>query len=62
MVNIDGYSMTRSFISGVFTIGAAKAFEIQHQCQDTTITFGFGLASGYGVLEIYCDVQLWKVA
>lgn len=50
-----------SVLSGLFTIAAAKAFELQHYCQ-TTKGDGLGLAMSFGVTEIYAEVQLWKVS
>jgi len=50
-----------SFISGRFTIASSKAFEIRHRVNRTNNTFGYGIANGFAV-EIYTDVQLWKVA
>tara|TARA_R100001509_G_C4752737_1_gene176963 strand:- start:82 stop:639 length:558 start_codon:yes stop_codon:yes gene_type:complete len=50
-----------SFISGRFTIASSKAFEIRHRVNRTNNTFGHGVANGFAV-EIYTDVQLWKVA
>jgi len=53
---------TRSFITGKFTISAEKVFELQHRCSSTKGTDGFGVASNFGVTEIYADVMIWKVA
>jgi hypothetical protein len=50
-----------STISGVFTITSSKTFEIQHQCQTSSNTNGFGLESNFGVVEIYTQVELWKL-
>ncbi len=52
-----------SVILGQFTIGASKAFEIQHRCSLTVATFGFGTSTALsGVSEIYTQVALLKVA
>ena len=53
---------TRSHLTGRFTISAQKTFEIQHRCGGTQNTNGFGVASGFSVVEVYADVQIWKVA
>jgi hypothetical protein len=53
---------TTSIINGVFTISAQKTFEIQHQCQTSAATNGFGVESNFGVAEIYTQVQLWRLA
>jgi len=55
-------SQTRSFLSGRFTISAQKVFEIQHRVGSTTAGQGAGIASNYSILEVYTDVQIWKVA
>lgn len=52
---------TSSRITGRFTIAASKALEIQHQCNTTAATLGFGVAANFGV-EIYCTVVLRRVA
>ena len=60
---IDGYNVSNSSrLTGRFTIAAQKTFEIQHRCADTTTTNGFGVSSGFSVVEVYADVQIWKVA
>ena len=54
----------RSFICGRFTIAASKAFEIQHQCQNSQATHGFGAAAGSAfavATEVYTTVFLRKV-
>lgn len=47
-------------LSGKFTIGASKALELQHQCQTTSATFGFGVAANFAT-EIYASIEFWKV-
>ena len=48
-----------SLVTGRFTITAQKTFELQHQCSATSI---FGVASSFSVVEVYANVQIWKVA
>lgn len=50
-----------AFVAGEFTITSAKAFEIQHRCNTTKTTQGFGIAAAYGEDEVYTIVELWKV-
>ena len=50
---------TRSFVIGRFTIASQKTFELQHRCSQTLT---FGQAVTYSVVEVYADVQIWKVA
>ncbi len=45
----------------LFTIGASQTFEIRHQCVSTKTGNGFGVASGFGVDEVYTQVRIWKV-
>lgn len=47
-------------LSGRFTIAASKAIEVQHQCQTTRATDGFGNACSFGDTEVYTVVELWK--
>jgi len=49
---------TRSFLEGVFTISSTKSFEIQHRCSSTG---SFGVASNFGVDEIYTQVFIQKI-
>lgn len=63
--NTVANDQSRSFIWGRFTIASSKAFEIQHQCQNTLATNGLGLAVGTGFTvanELYTQVWLRKVA
>lgn len=52
---------TTSIISGKFTIASSKTFEIQHRCETTQATDGFGYAVGF-TSEVYTIVVLRKVA
>ena len=55
---------TQGFVSGRFTIAAEKVFELQHYFTD--IDGGSsevkGQATASGEVEVYVDVQIWKVA
>ena len=51
-----------SRLSGRFTIASQKTFELQHRNTSTTTTNGFGVLSSFSVVEVYADVQIWKVA
>ena len=57
-----GQGYGRSFVVGKLTIASAKTFEIQHRCQTTQASTGFGIASNFGVSEVYTVVEIWKVA
>ena len=54
-------SVVSSIIVGEFTISSAKIFEIQHQCESTTGSDGFGVQCNFGT-EVYTVVEFWKVA
>jgi hypothetical protein len=61
-----GYSASGAagitFFSGRFTIGASKTFELQHRNETTKSGDGYGVEANYGVVEVFADVQIWKVA
>ncbi len=48
-------------LRGIFTVGASKALELQHQGQTTETTNGFGIACNF-TTEVYAVVELWKLA
>ena len=49
-------------LNGQFTLAAQKNLSLMHRCSNTTSTNGFGLASSFGVVEAYADVEIWKLA
>jgi len=49
-------------LNGEFVIAGTKAFELQHRCSLTQNYSGMGVATNIGEIEVYSDVQLWKVA
>lgn len=53
-------AVNRSSLRGIFTIGASKAIELQHQCNTTKTTDGFGVAGNF-TTEVYAIVELWKI-
>ncbi len=59
--NIDGTNtMGRAMVQGRFTIAGSKALELQHQCQSTESTDGFGVAANF-TTEVYAVVEMWRV-
>lgn len=50
-----------SIVVGRFTIGASKALEVQHRCQSTLATTGFGTEGNFGT-EVYTVAEFRKVA
>lgn len=55
----DG-SQSLATLQGLFTIAASKALELQHQCQTTVATKGFGVEANF-TTEVYAVVELWKI-
>ena len=52
-------SQSNSWVVGRITIAATKVFELQHRCQTFYV---FGLASSFGVVEVYAEVWIEKIA
>jgi hypothetical protein len=52
----------RSEVVGEFTIAAPKVIELQHRCETTRNTDGFGGPANIGETETYAIVELVKVA
>jgi len=46
---------------GFFTLAATKNLKLNHWFQTGRTTTGFGTASGSGQIEVYADIQLWKI-
>jgi hypothetical protein len=51
---------SRSFVQGRFTVAASQALELQHRCQTTKATNGFGVAFNI-TTEVYSRVVLRRV-
>ena len=52
----------RNAINGRFTLGVESVLEVQHQCQTTFATSGFGqVVGGFTTNSLYTDVMIWKV-
>jgi len=51
----------RSFLNGVFTIAAGQALELQHYIT-TAAALGLGPACNNTEVEVYAEVELWKIA
>ena len=51
---------TSSVVRGQFTISASKKFEIRHYASSLA-GYGFGRATNAGVVEVYTEVELWKI-
>ena len=55
------YDYTLSVLSGQFTLTATSVLELQHRCETTLATHGFGVESNFAT-EVYSDVVIWKTA
>lgn len=51
---------TRSIIMGQFSVSVVSVLEIQHRCQTTTVTVGFGAACSF-TNEIYTELELTRI-
>lgn len=53
----------RALIKGVFTIAASQALELQHYCETTASTDGFGRGySSPALTEVFSQVSLWRLS
>lgn len=52
---------SRSFVSGRFTLSATKTIELQHYCDSTQVSNGFGVGNGFGAFEYFSELKIWKV-
>lgn len=48
-----------AFLSGRFTTTAQKTFELQHRCQTTRSTDGYGFSASWGN-EVYAVLEFWR--
>jgi hypothetical protein len=68
LIGISNYASSSGFVgnnahlTGRFTIASQKTFEIQHRSSSTTNSNGFGTSASMSVIEVYADIQIWKVA
>lgn len=49
-------------VNGLFTVTGPTDFELQHQCGTTRLVSGLGIASAFGVVEVYAEALIWKLA
>jgi hypothetical protein len=59
MVGVDNVAVIASVI-GTFTIAGTKVFELQHQCDTTKASSGFGLFAGF-TTEVYAQIHITKL-
>ena len=55
-------TQTRSIIEGRFVVTRPTTMEIQHYCETTRGTDGFGARTNfYNTDEVYTDVKMWQI-
>jgi hypothetical protein len=52
---------TRSIVTGRFTLSGTKAIELQHRCATTNPFGGGGDSGGFGVVEVYAEIRIWRI-
>jgi len=59
----NGYASTVSFVTGRITITGSTVFEIQHRCQTTRASDGFGVSNTFSSnAQVYTVVKIFKEA
>ena len=56
----SSHTQTSSIITGMFTITLESIFEIQHRCESSKATDGFGVACNFGIDEVYTIAEFWR--
>jgi hypothetical protein len=54
-------TVSRSILSGPFTLGVSSVLEVRHRCLTTQGTNGFGVAHSFGT-NVYTELELMKEA
>lgn len=57
----DNDTMSTSIISGIFTIASSKTFRVEHRCSNSNNNVGLGIASNFGVDEIFTEGEFRKI-
>jgi len=60
--NTSFAAYTTSTIQAYFVLATSSTIELQHRCQTTKTTDGYGIASSFGDSEIYSQITIFKVA
>lgn len=50
-----------AFVAGRFTLAAEKDIELRHYITTGTVTYGLGVATSTGQVEVYAEIEIWKV-
>lgn len=53
-------AQTTSVIVGRIDLPTQKVLEVQHRCETTAATDGFGRASNFSVTEVYTVAEFWR--
>lgn len=59
---VTGNNTCIALVEGVVTITGNTNFELQHRCSFTVATNGLGAAQGFGVGELYSQLQIRRIA
>lgn len=61
-MTVSSSSQTRSFITGKFQLTSQRTLEIQHQCNRTQATNGFGSDGNFYITpNVFTVVKMWQV-
>jgi hypothetical protein len=55
-------AVTESRVADEFTLAVTSVIELQHQCNTTVSSNGFGLAANFGAFEKYTYVFIRRLA
>lgn len=53
---------SKSTLIDEIVVSGSTVFELQHRCSSSSTTFGFGVATGFGEVEVYAEVEILKTA
>lgn len=57
-----GSAQCKSFLTGRFTVTASQTLALQHYIAVAQATNGLGVGATSGELEIYTEVELWRIS
>ena len=60
--NGAGYATTTSLVQTSFTLASTSNIELQHRCQTTKSTDGYGFACSFGDNEVYAQIQIVRTS
>lgn len=59
---VSQYETNRSHIVAKFTLLVASVLEVQHRCEQTVGTTGFGVAGSFGGAEVYTLAEFLRIS